>query len=281
MMKFKVKMIDTFNIVPNCNRVRVDNNNLTLDSMVESIRRFGIIQPLIVKKRLNSKSILVNGEYITSPSYELICGELRWRSARILNLKRIPCIVLKNDNAGNDIISLIENLQRKDYSILEQATIYDCLLKKYCVGIDDLSDMIGVPKGSIMSKLNILKLSKEEQTIVINYNLSEDHIREIIRIDDNIVRKRILMEIIVSGLNIFETEDLIDEYFESLSPQNDSTVIENNKKIYKINDIRFFYNSLEKCLSILKQTGITFDENKIEEDDYIDIHIRINKHKAS
>lgn len=278
MKKYKIKMIRTFDIVPNCNQVRLINEDEKMNTLVESIRRCGILQPLLVRKRKPSKVILVNNEKISSQKYEIISGERRWRCAKLLNIKKLPCIIVDVDNEGSALISLNENLQRKHLNFFEQANQYKNIIQKYHLSINDLSEMISIPPNVIKGKICLLVLSDEEMEVIRNYKLSEDHARELIRINDEEYRKKVLTKIAASGLNVYDTEDLIDEY---LDPSHQENIVKESEKrtsIFKITDIRFFYNSLERAISILKQTGITVNEKKTENEDNIDIYINIKKY---
>lgn len=276
-MNHRIKMINTFDISPNNNKIRSNNNIDDLKGMIESINNFGIIQPLVVRKRKQYNSVVINGERIRTQKYELICGERRWRSAKLIGIRKLPCIVVKTDNEGSALLSFAENNQRKEVSFLEQAEFFRCITERFCISIDELSNMISVPQQAIYSKISLLMLSKEEQAVINAYKLSENHARELTRVKNDDIRKNILTKIAISGLSLFETEDLIDEY---LDPQHP---IEKMKKeiirtsVFKISDIRFFYNSFERALSILKQAGVNFEESKTENDEHIDIKLRILK----
>lgn len=279
MSKYKIIMIETFDLMPNCNKIRHSIDENALETLVDSIKNCGVLQPLIVRKRKIDKAIYINGECIKSPKYEIISGERRWRSAKILKLKKLPCIVVKANDEASALLSLNENLQREPIKFFELANYYNVFLEKYCIEIDDLSNLIGVSKKNILAKLNLLKLTNEEVKVIDSYKLSEDHARELVRINDVDIRKKLLTKIAASSLNIFETEELIDA---QLNPDHHEVKIkeaERRSSIFKISDIRFFYNSLERALSILKHAGVSFEQKKVEYGDIIDITIRINKYK--
>ena len=277
MKNYRVKMIEVYNIVPNCNKMRKNIEEDDLEPLIESIRCCGVLQPLIVRKRTSVKSVLVNGEKIRSPKYEIVSGERRWRSAKVLNIKRLPCIVVKTDSEGSALISLNENLQRVNLNFFEQANFYREVIQKYNIDVETLASMICVTPKYIYSKLCLLKLSSEEQEVISFYNLTENHARELTRVNEEDKRKRILTKIAASGLNIYDTEDLIDEYLDPSHPEEKIKEVEKRTSIFKISDIRFFYNSLERSLSILKQAGVSFEESKVEDDNNIEISIRIKK----
>lgn len=277
MMKYKIKMIGTYDIVPNTNQIRHYQDDEKLNTLVESIRHCGVLQPLLVRKRKPSGIVLINDEKIFWQKYEIIAGERRWRCAKLLNIRKLPCIIIEADNEGSILIALNENLQRQHLNFFEQAIQFRQILQKYNLSIEDLSELISIPTNVIKSKICLLALSDEEKDVICNYKLTEDHARELIRIKDPEYRKKLLTKIAASGLNIYDTEELIDEYLDPLHPENMIKEEEKRTSIFKISDIRFFYNSLERALSILKHTGINVVEEKVEKDNIIDIHIKIQK----
>ena len=278
MKNYRIKMIGTFDIVPNCNQIRTLQDDDKINSLAESIRQCGILQPLLVRRRKTSRIIFVNDEKLISQKYEIISGERRWRCAKLLNIKKLPCIIVDVDNEGSALLSLNENLQRKHLNFFDQANQYKNIIQKYQLTLNDLSEMISIPPNVIKGKICLLVLSEEEKEVIRNYKLSEEHARELIRIKDEEYRKKLLTKIAVSGLNVYDTEDLIDDYLDPSHPEKIVKEAEKRSNIFKISDIRFFYNSLERAISILKQTGVSVCEDKVENDDNIDIHIKIKKY---
>jgi len=158
--KSKINMIETNNIEPNPHQPRTDFNKSDLEKLAESIKNFGIIQPLIVSK--NNKG------------YQLIAGERRLRAAKLINLKKVPAII--NNYKEEDIaeISLVENIQRQDLNFLDEALAYYSIMNKFDLSQTDLSKKVGKSQSTIANKLRILKLPEEILALIRKYIYLKD-----------------------------------------------------------------------------------------------------------
>ena len=147
-MKKDIKYISTDIIIPNTYQPRKYFNEDTIDELGESIKTYGIIQPLSVRK-------------IEDDKYELIAGERRFRAAKKIGLKEVPVIVTDISDKDSAAIALLENIQREDLNFLEEAEAYENLIKEHKYTQAELANIIGKKQSTIANKIRILKLDKD------------------------------------------------------------------------------------------------------------------------
>lgn len=256
----KVCMISPDNLFPNPSQPRFIFEDEPLLRLADSIRRFGILQPLSVRPSRNSDGV--------AEAYQIIAGERRWRAARILGLKLIPCLILDIDNQSSAELALIENIQREDLNIFEQAAAIASLIDIYGLTQEQAARQLSSSQAYIANKLRILKLTPKERAQIIKNKLTERHARALLRIDDPEVRLEVISHVSAKELNVSATERYIDSLLTSQQPSH--SVI----KPY-LKDLRFFYNSVDKATSILKDCGfnVTTERNELPLETLITIRI--------
>ena len=185
----KIKIID---IEPNKNQPRRTFNEDTLTELSESIKRYGVIQPIIVNKK---------DDY-----YEIVAGERRWRAAKKAGLEEIPCIVRDDSERKNKEIALIENIQREDLNAIEKAKGYKELMDLYGLSQSELSEVIGMSQSAIGNTVRLLNLSSDVMNLVVEGKLSEGHARQLLYFDDPEVQLEVAKEIIERGLSVRDIE---------------------------------------------------------------------------
>ena len=185
----KIKIID---IEPNKNQPRRTFNEDTLTELSESIKRYGVIQPIIVNKK---------DDY-----YEIVAGERRWRAAKKAGLEEIPCIVRDDSERKNKEIALIENIQREDLNAIEKAKGYKELMDLYGLSQSELSEVIGMSQSAIGNTVRLLNLTSDVMNLVVEGKLSEGHARQLLYFDDPEVQLEVAKEIIERGLSVRDIE---------------------------------------------------------------------------
>ena len=185
----KIKIID---IEPNKNQPRRNFNEESLNELSESIKRYGVIQPIIVTKK--------------DDFYEIIAGERRWRAAKIAGLEEIPCIVRDDAERRNKEIALIENIQREDLNAIEKAKSYKELMDEYGLSNSDLAETIGMSQSAVANTLRLLNLDSKVMDLVVEGKISEGHARQLLYFDDPDTQYEIAMEIIEKGLSVRDIE---------------------------------------------------------------------------
>ncbi|MGN0701074.1 MAG: ParB/RepB/Spo0J family partition protein, partial [Oscillospiraceae bacterium] len=191
----RVVLIETGLIRPNRSQPRLDFDERELQSLSESIRENGILQPVCVRK---------NGAL-----YEIISGERRTRAAKLAGLSEIPCIVMEADDEKSAVLALIENIQRKNLSYFEEALAIEKLITVYGLTQENAAARLGKAQSTIANKLRLLRFTDEERMLLLNGSLSERQARAVIRIDDVSARKKALRTIIARHYNVDQTEQYI------------------------------------------------------------------------
>lgn len=185
----KIKLID---IEPNKNQPRRNFDEESLSELAESIKRYGIIQPIIVNKKDNY--------------YEIVAGERRWRAAKKAGLEEIPCIVREDTERRNKEIALIENIQREDLNAIEKAKGYKELIDNYGLSQIELSETIGMSSSAIANTLRLLNLSPKVMDFVIERKISEAHARQLLYFDDPEEQYKYALEVMEKGISVHDLE---------------------------------------------------------------------------
>lgn len=185
----KIKLID---IEPNKNQPRRNFDEESLSELAESIKRYGIIQPIIVNKKDNY--------------YEIVAGERRWRAAKKAGLEEIPCIVREDTERRNKEIALIENIQREDLNAIEKAKGYKELIDNYGLSQIELSETIGMSSSAIANTLRLLNLSPKVMDLVIERKISEAHARQLLYFDDPEEQYKYALEVMEKGISVHDLE---------------------------------------------------------------------------
>lgn len=192
----QIVMVRIAEIVPNRSQPRTEWNAAALESLSESIRENGILQPICVRK--------------TGAVYEIISGERRTRAAKLAGLTEVPCIVMSVDDEQSAVLALIENIQRKDLGYFEEALAIEKLISFYGLTQEEAASRLGKAQSTIANKLRLLRFSDGERRMLITGDLSERQARALIRIDDPKLRERTLEKIIRGNLNLKQTEQLVN-----------------------------------------------------------------------
>lgn len=260
----KVIEIPARKIRPNKTQPRQYFYEEDLRSLSQSISNNGLLQPLTVRKLKNDE-------------YELIAGERRLRASVMAGFSKIPCIVMKCSDKDSAIFALIENLQRKDLGMFEEARGINRLIRKYGITQEQAAIQLGKKQSTVANKLRLLRLSYDEQDWITQAGLSERHARALLKIQDEDSRKEVLSHIIAENLNVKETE----KYISSLLDNKKVQPLHNNtdKKIV-VKDVRIFVNTISRAVDTMRMSGIDAVSNKEETEDYIEYTVKIPKETA-
>ncbi len=197
----QVLQIRTDDIRPNRAQPRADFNQNSIIRLADSIRRYGILQPLTVRET----------EPEDSYGYELIAGERRLRAAKMLGYLTVPCIVKETDEETSAELAIIENLLREDLNMFEEAYGYRKLIENHHLTQEEVARRMSSSQSAVANKLRLLKLSYEEQLFVLESGLSERHARAVLRIEDKERRFEVLKYIADNKLNVSESELYVEE----------------------------------------------------------------------
>lgn len=187
-----IKNIKLVEIEPNVNQARKKFDEESLQELAQSIKTYGVIQPIIVESK--------NG------FYRIIAGERRWRAAKIAGLEEIPSIIRNEDEQRNKEISLIENIQRENLNPIEKALGYKELIDNYNLRQQDLADKLGVSRSNITNTLRILNLDKRVIELAVEGKLTESHCRSLLAIENPEKQYAAALRIIEQGQSVRDIE---------------------------------------------------------------------------
>jgi len=251
-------------ITPNAYQPRKEFDDLSLEELSNSIKAYGVLQPIVVRK---------NPKF----GYEIIAGERRWRACQKVGLQEIPAIVRDVKNSESAIMALIENLQRENLTFLEEAEGYRQLMQDYNLTQEQLAIKMGKSQSTVANKLRLLKMPLEVLKIISQEKLSERHARALLKLPDENLQKEILKEIIEKNLNVRQTEELVEKTIEKIENKKEKKK-ENKKSLkYAIKDVRIFVNSVKKLVKNIKDTGIKAAYKEIDKGDFIEVVVQIPK----
>ena len=268
---------------PNPNQPRIEFDEASLRSLSDSIRRYGILQPLTVRR--------------TDEGYELIAGERRLRAAKIAGLREVPCLLARSSEEESALLALIENLQRRDLHYLEEAAAIARLIATYGLSQEQVAERLGKSQSAIANKLRLwdctqaeaakrlgmaqptlanklrlLRLSPDCVRLLREHDLSERHARALLRLTDEEDRLKALQVIAARGYNVAQSEAYIEELLklkQKTPPPRLPT--------YIVKDVRIFLNTIRHSLGLMQRAGVEADMQREDTDDGILLTIRIPK----
>lgn len=234
-------------IEPNKNQPRKEFNEDALQELADSIKQFGVIEPLVVVKRKGY--------------YELIAGERRWRAARLAGLKEVPVVIKDYDDQQIVEIALIENIQREDLNPIEEAHAYERLIQEFNLTQDEVAERVSKSRTTVTNALRLLKLTEKVQQMLIDDMLSTGHVRALITITDSQLQYETAMYIFDKKLSVRETESYVKKLLNK-KPKEKTSEKEDP-------ELSFLYKAIENRLkeSLGTKTTIkakTKDSGKIE-----------------
>lgn len=189
------QLMRIYEIEPNRLQPRKNFDEDALQELSESIKQFGLIQPIVVKNK---------GEY-----YEIVAGERRWRAARIAGLKEVPVIIKEYNDKESMEIAIVENLQREDLNPIEEAQAYQKLIEEFGLKQDEAAQRVSKSRTAVTNALRLLKLDERVQQMVIDEMISGGHARALLAIEDKEEQYSMAMLIFDSKMSVRETEKLV------------------------------------------------------------------------
>lgn len=255
--KLKLTKLSPDKILPNPSQPRKVFQEAELEGLAQSIAENGLLQPVTVRRE--------NG------TYYLIAGERRLRACKLAGLKEIPALVADCEPEDSAVLALLENLQRKDLQMFEQANAIVNLLREWQITQEEAAKRLGMSQSYLANKIRLLKLSLEEQEEILKHHLSERHARALLRVDDMTLRQKLLATVIERGLNVAQTEELAAAALQPKKPAG------KRKRTFIAKDIRLFINTIDHAVDAMKTAGIPAQTEKKETEEYIECTVRIPK----
>ncbi|MCD8118243.1 MAG: ParB/RepB/Spo0J family partition protein [Lachnospiraceae bacterium] len=232
-------MVKITQIEPNENQPRKNFDENSLTELANSIRQYGMIQPIIVQKKDNY--------------YEIIAGERRWRAAQIAGLKEVPVIVREDADQDTLELALIENIQRQDLNPIEEALAYKRLLEEYHLTQEEVADRVSKSRTAVTNAVRLLKLCRAVQEMVENGELSGGHARALIPVEDEEQQVAMAEKIMNKGMSVRETEKMVKEYL------NPKKLAEKEEK-QKDPQVEATYATLEEKLKSAMGTKVSIKQ---------------------
>ena len=194
-------MMKISDIEPNREQPRKNFDKEALQELADSIKQFGIIQPIVVQKK---------DDY-----YEIIAGERRWRAAKLAKLKEVPVIIKEYSDREVMEIALIENIQRKDLNPIEEALAYKSLIDEYSLKQEELANRVSKSRTAIANSMRLLKLTDSVQNMLINDEISMGHARALLTLEQEDLQIEAAKTIVSKGLSVRDTEKLVKSILNS------------------------------------------------------------------
>lgn len=206
-------------IEPNKFQPRKKFDEDSLQELADSIKQFGIIQPLVLQKR--------------NKFYEIIAGERRWRAARIAGVKKIPAIIKEYTDKEVIEIALIENIQREDLNPIEEAQAYKQLIKEFNMKQDEVAERVCKSRTAVTNSMRLLKLCDKVQQMLVDDIISGGHGRALIPIEDEEIQYTVALKILDEKLSVRETEKLVKKILSDDSKKEPKKVNATEEILYK------------------------------------------------
>lgn len=208
-------------------------NEEELEELAESIKEYGVLQPIILSRNKEG-------------NYFLIAGERRLRASKMAGMSKIPAIIKEASDKDIALISLVENVQRENLSYIEEAAAYKRLMDDFGLSQMEISKRVGKKQSTISNKIRLLTMPPDILELLIENQLTERHARALLKIEDNVLRKNIIERVVVNNLNVKQTEKLIED----IMSKHQEEVRKANKLRY-IN-YKIYINSIKKTFEQIK-----------------------------
>lgn len=229
-------------IEPNHEQPRKDFNEELIHELADSIKKYGVLQPLLVQKA---------GDH-----YEIIAGERRWRAAKEAGLKEIPVVIRQYTKQQSMEIALIENVQREDLNPIEEALAYQRLFQEFGLTQEEIAERVSKNRSTITNSMRLLKLDKRVQEMIIQGVMSSGHARTLLALENGEQQYQIALKVLSEHLSVRETEKLV-----KLLMKPKKQVKEKEKE----QDLSFIFKDLEERMKQVMGTKVSInkrDRNK-------------------
>ena len=258
----------TDELSPNPVQPRRRFDDEALAELSESIKTYGILNPLTVRLR--------------GGKYELVAEERRLRAAKLAGLQEVPCILLDVNMEDASLIALVENLQRRDLDFIEEAAGINQLIRMFGMSQEEAARRIGKSQSAVANKLRLLKLPPDVLEALRENGLTERHGRALLRLQRPEAQREALAYIIDNGLTVAATDAYVDALLSSPEPEPPAEPEKpEHKRTFVLKDVRVFLNTLSRSIDLMKQGGIDAGVQRQETEDSLILTISIPKSKGS
>lgn len=248
-------------IKPNPYQPRRTFSQKSLKELSESIKNYGVLQPISVRQ-------------LRDKSYELIAGERRLRASSLAGLSKIPALVYSYKEKDTAVLALMENIQREDLNYIEEALGYENLIRDHGLSQREIGEAIGKSQSTIANKLRLLRLPKKIQESLIEEGLSERHGRALLKLPDEELMTRVLNRVVSNKLNVKQTEALVKGILEDILKEEEP---KKEQKVRAMIDTRIYLNTMKQAYQAIKETAQGAEYRERDKGDYVEVVVRIPK----
>ncbi len=249
------------NVSPNPYQPRKEFGTLAIEELSSSIKEYGVLQPINVRR-------------IGNNGFELIAGERRLRASKLAGLEFIPAIVVEVVEQDSAVIALIENLQREDLNFMEEAEGYFNLIHDHGITQEELAKKVGKKQSTIANKLRLLKLSQDVKKIILSNGLTERHARALLKLPDENMQIKALNQIIKKSLNVKKTEELIEKMLDEIAISGNKSV---ERKIRGKMNYNIYINTIKNTYKEILKTGYKVEYGQVDKGEYVEITLKVPK----
>lgn len=232
-----------------------------LQELADSIREYGVLQPLTVRRRANG--------------YELVAGERRLRAAGLAGLTTVPCLVASVDEEASGMLALVENLQRRDLDFIEEAEGLARLMKTWGLSQEQAARKVGKSQSAVANKLRLLRLPPAVLAELRLNHLGERHARALLKLRSEDEQLRVVGQIVQGGWTVAKTEAYIDSLLQPPAP------VRREFGGFRLRDMRVFFNSVNHQLDLIRSAGVDARSQRQETEREIVLTIRIPKREIA
>ncbi len=255
-------MLSPSEITPNPSQPRRFFTDDAIMRLADSIRLHGIIQPLAVRRPENGGG------------YELVAGERRLRAAKRLGLTEVPCVLVDADSEESAHMAIVENIQRENLNMFEQAEAICTLMQVHCLTQEKIAEQLSCSQSYVANKLRLLKIPDEDKAEILAASLTERHVRALLRIKDADRRRCAMHTVIRREMNVAAAE----EYVDSLLTQHQMPPAEKEKTSrILVRDVRILYNTIDRAVEAFRLSGLDVETERLERTKDVRIVITVPK----
>ena len=229
-----------------------------IQELAQSIKTYGMLQPIIVTAE--------------EDGYSIVAGERRFMACKLLKWQEIPAIIRDYRESSLAAVTLIENLQREDLNIIEEAEGYKRLIEEFNLTQEVLAQRLGKNQSTIANKMRLLKLPPGIKSLVGEGQLTERHARTLLKLESEEKQQSAAQIILEQNLNVKDTENLVNKM-----TQKNVTEVEKGRRKMVVRDLRIFVNTLKQAVNVIRQAGLNPSFHEQEKEDCWEIMIRLPK----
>ncbi len=254
----KIRFLPVHQITPSSHQPRSHFDDAALQSLADSIAQLGILQPLTVRR--------------TEGGWQLVAGERRLRAAQLAGLTQVPCLVIQTDGQTASLLTMVENLQRRDLNFLEESLGLRNVIDTFHLSQEQLANKLGQSQSSIANKLRLLRLPQPILSALSQGGYSQRHARALLRLTDPLQLQQATDAILSNRLTVAQTEALVDGLLAPPPPKKPNPRIRFVPK-----DIRIFMNTMHRSLKLMQSAGLDAQCLQQEDEGEYIVTIRIPK----